>query len=251
MSPTLTFIMPAYNEEGAIADAIDDVRKAAFDVVPDCTLIVVNDGSRDRTGAIVDAICASDKRVQVIHKPNGGHGSSLIAGVRAAKSDYVFLLDSDRQIPLDNFAEFWSAGVGRDAVFGVRAVRHDPLSRLILTRIIRMVVFFMFSTWIRDGNVPCKLLKRSIWKQAEDLIPDGTLAPSFFLAIFARYSHMDVIDKVVTHRERNTGVVSIRYFKLAKFCFKAFAQLIEFRLKLLKQLKLQPSWRNHTVQWKR
>jgi dolichol-phosphate mannosyltransferase len=241
MAPTLTFIMPAYNEEGAIADAIEDVRKAAFDLVPECTLLVVNDGSRDRTGAIVDSICASDKRVRVIHKANGGHGSSLIAGLRAATSDYVFLLDSDRQIPLDRFAEFWKTGVGRDGVFGIRAKRHDPISRLILTRFIRIVNFFIFGVWIRDGNVPCKLMKLSVWKKAEDLIPEGTLAPSFFLAIFARYKHMDVVDIEVTHRERNTGVVSIRYLKLARFCLKGFLQLIRFRMSLTKRLILQPA----------
>jgi glycosyltransferase involved in cell wall biosynthesis len=238
----LTFIMPAYNEEGDIADAIDDVRKAAFDLVPGCTILVVDDGSRDRTGQIVDAISAADPRVRVIHKPNGGHGSALIAGLNAAASEFVFLLDSDRQIPMDHFAEFWKAAPGRDAVIGVRARRHDPRGRVVLAKIIQIAIFGLFGVWLRDANVPYKLLRLSVWKSASRLVPVDTLAPSLFIAIFMRFAGAQIVEKEVAHRQRDTGEVSIRHLKLARFCLKGFGQLLHFRWRLARGLASAATW---------
>ena len=92
----LTAIMPAYNEEEAIEAAVGEVRGQVLDAVPGSDLIVVDDGSRDRTGAILDQLSAADPRVKVIHQPNGGHGAALRTGMERANGQLLFLLDSDR-----------------------------------------------------------------------------------------------------------------------------------------------------------
>jgi len=113
--------MPVYNEEGAIVAAVDEVKQYVLSLVPESELVVVDDGSRDGTGRLLDAAAASDPRIKVIHQPNGGHGAALLTGLKAATGDHLFLIDSDRQIPLDEFKAAWSEIVaGRDAVFGVR-----------------------------------------------------------------------------------------------------------------------------------
>jgi len=222
--------MPVYNEEAAIAAAVDEVQRHVLDHVPGADLVVVDDGSRDGTGPLLDDIAARDPRVHVIHQKNRGHGGALMAGLAASHGACVFLIDSDRQIPLDGFPTAWAYLQGRhDGVFGVRRRRHDPLLRLYLCRIIRKVVEILFGVRILDANVPYKLLRREIWQEASACIPEGTLAPSLFLAIFARKRGFDIVEVAVVHKERDTGEVSLRRLKLLKFCATGLSQMWAFR----------------------
>lgn len=230
MTVPLTVVMPVYNEQDAIVAAVGDVQEHVLGPVAGAELIVVNDGSRDRTGALLDGIARQDPRVRVIHQANSGHGGAVMAGLAAATGEFVFLLDSDRQIPLDHFMDAWKAVQGgRDAVFGVRRRRHDPALRLFLTKMIRQAVHLMFGVVLDDANVPYKLLRRSIWVEAQPYVPPGTLAPSLFLAIVARLRGHDILELDVPHKERNTGEVSIRRLKLLKFCARGLSQMIELR----------------------
>jgi dolichol-phosphate mannosyltransferase len=226
----LSVVMPVYNEEDAIVDAVEDVRRDVLDHVAGAELVVVNDGSRDRTGALLNTIAETDARIRVIHQENRGHGGALMAALDAAQGDHLFLIDSDRQIPLSDFAAAWTHILGgRDGVFGIRRRRYDPALRLHLTRLVRWAVSVLFAVRVFDANVPYKLLRRQIWQNARVCIPPGTLTPSLFLAIFAKRRGYDIVEVDVAHKERATGEVSIRRFKLLKFCAKGFRQMLSFR----------------------
>lgn len=232
--PPLTVICPAYNEEGAIAQAVEDVRRHVFPVVPGAELIVVNDGSRDRTGQILDDIAANDPRVRVIHKVNGGHGPALRTGLDAARGAFVMLIDSDRQMPLDGFSQHWRDAQPRHALFALRHNRDDPAVRLVLTRWVRRVACMLFGVrtpHTPDLNVPYKIVRRDLWEAARPMIPPETLAPSLFLAILAHAGGWRVQQVPVTHKPRTTGVVSIRRWRLFKFCARGLAQLIVLRVR--------------------
>jgi glycosyltransferase involved in cell wall biosynthesis len=229
-SKRLSVIMPVYNEQDAIVAAVDEVRHHVLDQVPGAELVVVDDGSRDRTGALLDQAARGDSRIRVIHQPNGGHGSALLTGLNASAGEYVFLIDSDRQIPLDEFSHAWSQAMnGRDAIFGVRRRRYDPKFRLYLSRLIRESVNVLFRINLQDANVPYKLFRRAIWNDVRDCVPDGTLAPSMFLAIAAKSRGYNILEVDVTHKERDTGEVSLRHFRLLKFCARGLAQLFGLR----------------------
>lgn len=226
----LTVVMPAYNEEEAIRDAVAEVQTCVLDRIEGSTLIVVNDGSKDATGAILDEVAAADPRITALHKPNGGHGPAIITGLERAESEWVFLTDSDLQMPLSSVTELWEAvHDGYDAAFGVRRKRDDPTIRLWLTRVVRASIPVLFGVRIRDANVPYKLLRRSTWEDASAMIPDDTLAPSLFLAVFMKLRGLRIAEIDVEHRERSTGEVSIRRWKLIRFCAKAFSQMWDFR----------------------
>lgn len=223
----LSVIMPVYNEEGAIVHAIEEVQRHVLDHVSSSELVVIDDGSRDGTGRLLDDAASKDMRIDVIHQPNGGHGAALLRGLEAAKGEYLFLIDSDRQIPLDNFQFAWAElQAGRDAVFGVRRRRYDPAFRLHLSRLIRQSVNVLFRVKLQDPNVPYKLFRRAIWSDARECIPEGTLAPSLFLAIVAKSRGHNILEIDVTHKERDTGEVSLRHGKLLKFCARALVQMI-------------------------
>jgi glycosyltransferase involved in cell wall biosynthesis len=229
----LSVIMPAYNEEGSIRDAVADVEQHILSQVSGAELIVVDDGSVDNTGALLDELAVRNSRVRVIHQQNGGHAAALMTGLSSSTSEYIMLLDSDRQIPLDDFATHWQfVNDGYDCVFGVRRQRHDPQLRLWLTRVIRYALQALFNVTIYDANIPYKLLRRTVWEEASKLIPPDTLAPSLFLAIFAKKKDYRVHEVDVPHKERSTGEVSIRRLKLLKFCIKGFIQILGFRQRL-------------------
>ena len=222
----LSVIMPVYNEEDAIVAAVDEVRDCVLALIPESELVVVDDGSRDATGRLLDEAAGTDPRIVVIHQANGGHGAALLTGLNAARGDYVFLIDSDRQIPLDNFKSAWAEIVaGRDAVFGVRRRRYDPALRLYLSRVIRHSVNVLFRVRLSDPNAPYKLFRRGIWNETRDCVPDGTLAPSLFLAIVAKRRGYNILEVDVTHKERDTGEVTLRHFRLLKFCARGLTQM--------------------------
>lgn len=227
---TLSVIMPVYNEADAILLAIDDVQRHILDVIDGAELVVIDDGSRDATPALLDTAAAQDARIAVIHKNNGGHGSAVMAGLELAQGDYIFLIDSDRQIPLDDFGRAWAQVVsGTDAVFGVRRRRYDPALRLYLSALVRHSVNVLFRVNLYDANAPYKLFRRAIWNDAKECVPDGTLAPSLFLAIVAKSRGYNVVEIDVTHKERDTGEVSLRRLKLLKFCAEGLSQMLTLR----------------------
>ena len=229
-SVVLSVVMPVYNEQDAIVLAVDDVQRHVLDRIPGAELVVVNDGSKDNTGRLLDELAAADARIRVVHKPNGGHGSAVLAGLAVADGDHLFLIDSDRQIPLNEFHLAWAEVVkGSDGVFGVRRRRYDPALRLYLTAAVRRAVNMIFGVRLYDANVPYKLFRRAVWTEARPLVPDGTLAPSLFIAIVAKARGYRIVERDVVHKERDTGEVSLKSTKLFKFCAAAFAQMLELR----------------------
>jgi glycosyltransferase involved in cell wall biosynthesis len=187
----VSVIMPAYNEEDGIQAAVAAVQEQVLDSVPGAEAVVVNDGSRDNTGAVLDAIAEADPRIRVLHTPNGGHGAALMRGLAAARGEFVFLIDADNQIPLESFQKMWAAvqshdGPSPDGAYGIRRVRSDACIRRALTVFIGMSLVLLFRIRIKDANVPFKLVRRSVWLEARQYIPDGTLAPSLFLAVYMK-----------------------------------------------------------------
>ena len=88
----LSIIMPVYNVERYIEETIDSILGQTF---TDFELILVDDGSKDDSGKICDAYAKKDRRVKVLHKPNGGVSSARNVGVKNAKGDYIGFVDSD------------------------------------------------------------------------------------------------------------------------------------------------------------
>lgn len=230
MIPRCSVVMPVYNEEEAISDAIAEIRAHVFALLPDSEIIVVDDGSKDKTAAILDALAREEPRLRVLHKPNGGHGAAVITGADAALGKWLFFIDSDRQIPLEPFTSLWRAvEEGAGAAFGLRRRRNDPRLRLWLTAVIRYALRVLFDVRLYDANVPYKLVPRALWRDARALIPDATLAPSLFFAIYLVRRDVRITEIEVPHRERQSGEVSIKRWKLLSFCWRALLQLLRFR----------------------
>jgi glycosyltransferase involved in cell wall biosynthesis len=100
--PTISIIIPAYNEEGNISGTVNEVLTAFGDRFGDYEILIVNDGSKDRTGEVAEALAAKNPRVQVIHNsPNMGFGYSYRRGVQAARCEYVGFFPGDDCLPAE------------------------------------------------------------------------------------------------------------------------------------------------------
>jgi len=140
----LDIVMPVYNEEECIEEVVRTIQDEILSNVPNSRLIAVNDGSRDKTGELLDRLASKYSQLKVLHKPNGGHGDALMHGLFEADANWIFLMDSDNQVDIKDFWLFWKQRGSYDILTGIRKKRHDPLSRLILTRFVRWAIFLYF-----------------------------------------------------------------------------------------------------------
>lgn len=243
MSLLLSIVMPAYNEEECVELVVrqwTDMLDRQFPV-DNTRLIVINDGSRDKTGAILDSIKERYPKLMVVHQPNGGHGNAVVNGYRQAvalDSEYVFQTDSDDQFVTDDFTKLWAKRDQSPFVLGYREVRHDDTMRLLITRILRSSIALIYGTYIKDSNIPFRLIRGSFLKKLLAQLPTPTpFAPNIFLAVMAKKAGNQLFDIPIVHKERETGTVSIMNWKLLKVCIQSFMELTRFRLELGHKVK--------------
>jgi len=164
----LTVFLPAHNEEGNIERVVEGFRAELPNVAENHEIIVVDDGSRDRTGEICDRIAARDPRVKVVHHPvNRGYGEAVISGIKAASQPFVLLCDGDGQFdPTD--AGLLTAQIGdHDAVIGCRCHRADHLIRRLNGKAWTMLVRILFGLRVNDLDCGFKLFRRELLEGME------------------------------------------------------------------------------------
>lgn len=226
--------MPVFNEATGITDVLDDIVRYVFDLVPDAELVVVDDRSTDETASIVSAFATVDPRVRVLtNDVNVGHGPSVRRGIDATAGEWILHIDSDGQIELAEFGSLWSRRCDSDLVLGVRSRRHDPLHRLVLTRITRVLVSALAGTWVPDANTPFKLVRRSLFDHLAPAIPATSFAPSILLVLGARRVEATTTEVNITHLPRRYGTSTLRLGRLASAVARSTLQTVAFRRRRL------------------
>ena len=125
---SLSIVLPAYNEDAVIGVTLEQIFNVLAAWIKDFEVIVVNDGSTDRTGAIVSAITEAEPRVRVVtHERNQGYGSALADGFAAATKELTFFMDSDGQFDVQDLARLLTFIDEYNAVIGFRLDRQDTV----------------------------------------------------------------------------------------------------------------------------
>jgi glycosyltransferase involved in cell wall biosynthesis len=231
--------MPAYNEEEIIETVVKNwtaFLDKHFQNAGETRLIVVNDGSRDKTGAILDRIAPQYSKLVVVHQPNGGHGKAAVTAYQKAvelNSEWVFQTDSDDQFVAEDVLKLWDKRHESDFILGYRQVRHDAPFRLFVTKVLQASLFTIYGTFISDSNIPFRLIRGTYLKKLLAQLPNPVpFAPNIFLAVMAKKAGQKTFDIPITHKERATGEVSIQKMKLLKVCWQSFKELARFRSEL-------------------
>jgi glycosyltransferase involved in cell wall biosynthesis len=167
--PGLSVFFPAYNDSGTIASMVIRAVQAASALTPDYEVIVVNDGSSDATGAIIDELACKYRTVRVVHhERNRGYGGALQTGFRTASKDFVFYTDGDAQYDPFELSVLWARmETDVDLVNGYKISRSDPLHRIIIGRIYHHTVRILFGLKVRDVDCDFRLMRRSIFERVD------------------------------------------------------------------------------------
>jgi len=195
------------NEEDYVRRAIEAARAGAGTVVGELEILVVDDGSTDRTREIADEISRADPVVRVVSRPGGrGLGGALRAGYAAARGDLVLYSDAD--LPFDfhevaravRLLEYQEAEV-------LAAYRFDRTSegllRTVYTLVYSALVRLLFGLRLRDINFSFKLFRRSLLERIE-LRSEGSFIDAEFL-VRARNAGARVIQMGVDYFPRARG----------------------------------------------
>lgn len=216
--------LPAHNEEGNIERVVKGFCATLGEVADNYEVIVVDDGSRDRTGEVADRMAAADSHVKVVHhQVNRGYGGAVISGVRAATQPYVLLCDGDGQFDPGDIAALARKTPKYDVVVGRRVTRADPLMRRLNGKAWTMLVRLLFGLKIHDIDCGFKLFKRDFLDGLELRAQGAMISTELMARIAGRGARVCEVD--VRHLPRLTGEQSGANLKVI---LRAFREL--FRL---------------------
>lgn len=236
----LVLVMPAYNEEGCIESVVSDWHAELERTVGpgEFRMLIVNDGSRDRTGELLDGLGLPG--LEVVHQANQGHGATVLNGYRHALTlgaEYVFQVDSDNQVSPRDLRLLWERRRESDFILACRAVRHDPRQRLFISRCLAWLIRLLFGRSIADVNVPFRLMRSEYLARLLRGVPPYMVAPNIVLGVLAAVDRQPLLNVPIEHRERQTGEVSIVRWSLVRICLRSAADLVELRLRLRRSLE--------------
>ncbi|HMC23955.1 MAG TPA: glycosyltransferase family 2 protein, partial [Candidatus Udaeobacter sp.] len=168
VAKSLSVIFPAFNEEANIRAVVEDACRIIPKFAPVFEIIVVDDGSEDRTAEICDDLALEFSNVRVVHHArNKGYGAALKTGIEKARYDVIFFTDSDGQFDLREVATLLEQTDAYDIVAGYRARRHDPPHRLLFAWGWNILVRSVLRTKIRDIDCAFKAFKRHVFDSVQ------------------------------------------------------------------------------------
>jgi glycosyltransferase involved in cell wall biosynthesis len=161
----LSYFFPAHNEAANLAGLVEEALAALPDLAETFEIIAVDDGSRDATASIAQALAELHPDIVrlVRHPVNLGYGAALRSGFAAARYELIAFTDGDRQFQVGDLGrlieELTGAGAP-DVVAGFRIKRADPLVRTIYARAYRLANRVFFGLRVTDVDCACKLFRR-------------------------------------------------------------------------------------------
>jgi glycosyltransferase involved in cell wall biosynthesis len=165
---SLSVVLPAYNEEQALPDTLQEILNYFDRRKVEGEIVVVDDGSCDRTAEVVREWQQRDSRVRLLqHQKNRGYGEALRTGFDGARKEWVLLMDADGQFDINDLDAFLAQTPQADFLVGFRAQRADAWTRDFLTRGYSWLVNFLYGLKVRDIDCAFKLWRRRFWKEIE------------------------------------------------------------------------------------
>lgn len=237
----LYIVMPAYNEE----ENIETVVKEWYDVVEkignDSRLLVVDDGSKDSTYEKLCKLKEKYEFLETLTKKNSGHGATVLVAYKYAiehGADYIFQTDSDGQTLPEEFDSFWADRKKYDAIIGHRNHRQDGLSRIIVTKTLKIVLWCIFRLNIVDANTPYRLISREMLEKYIKEIPNDFNLSNVMLTVLLIENKQNVNFRPITFRQRQGGMNSINIKKITKIGITAIKDFKMLKKEMRKEKNL-------------
>lgn len=172
--PSISVVMPAYNEKENIERAVNSALKVLKDACDDYEIVVVDDASTDGTGRILDELAGRIAVLKVVrHDTNYKFGRTIRDGIRAATKELVFITDSDNPIDMEDMKKAIPLMQEYDFVNGCRLTREPSVKRIIYTAVYNLMIRTLFRLDIRDVNFSYKMIRRDLLRKF-DLRSEGS-----------------------------------------------------------------------------
>jgi dolichol-phosphate mannosyltransferase len=227
MINNLWVVMPVYNEEESITAVINEWLSELRKHHLNFTLCILNDGSKDKTLNIINELAKKEKELYIVDKPNNGHGQTCVEGYRLALSkgaDWVFQIDSDGQCESAYFIDFIPLTNNNSVIYGFRKTRDDGFKRYLISRVVSLFSFVATGVWVRDANVPYRLMNAESLKDVVNKVPRDFYLANIYVSVLQQ-KHTGIKWHDIHFRNRIGGVASVKTFSFAKHGIKLFKQL--------------------------
>jgi len=164
---SITSFFPAYNDQHTIEGIVRSAAAEMSKLTDDFEVLVVNDGSQDNTGDILERLRQELPFLRVIHHDgNKGYGAALITGFTNASKELIFYTDGDGQYDVREMGNLYAKmGPNVDLVNGYKVKRSDPWYRIVIGEVYRRTIRFVFQLSIRDVDCDFRLFRRHVFER--------------------------------------------------------------------------------------
>lgn len=203
----LSIFFPFWNEEKNIKNVVEKAIPVAEQVSDKWEIIMVDDGSKDKTLEYALELEKKHKNLRVVtHSPNIGYGAALREGLKNAQYDTVVFTDGDNQFDFGEVTKFIDVLDNADMVIGYRTKRRDHkiIKRLFLMTLLKIWDLILFGIWFRDIDCGFKMFKRSALEEIGPLKSEGAMVTTEILAK-AKKKNLKIIQVGVEHYPRKHG----------------------------------------------
>lgn len=209
----VTFVVPAFDEEASIAGVVG--RLSALDLGVPLEIIVVDDGSRDGTAAVLERLARQDQRLTVVrHAANRGYGAALKTGFARARHDVVVITDADGTYPEHKITELLARiDDGAEMAVGARtgADVNIPLSRRPAKAFLKGLASYLAGTDIPDLNSGLRAMRRDLVLRYRPILPNGfSFTTTITLSALTNDHRVDYVSIDYKKREGRSKIRPIR-----------------------------------------
>jgi glycosyltransferase involved in cell wall biosynthesis len=221
---TLSVFFPAFNEELNISDTLFGTYQflSGNPSISDFEILIVDDGSTDKTASIVGEYQTKYPEVRLVSQPkNMGYGSALISGFRESKFEYVFFSDSDMQFDIKELQDFFGYLSDHDVVVGYRKNRQDNFMRILNAKGWALINWTLFGLKVRDIDCAFKLIKRDLIKNISLKSKGAMISAELLIRLKEKGARLKEVP--VTHYKRVGGRATGAHLNVI---LQAFAELL-------------------------
>lgn len=228
----LSVFFPTYNEEKNIEKAVLSAKKVLEKITNRWEIVIINDGSTDKTSTVIKRLSKDDKRIRIItHNFNRGYGAAFKSGMYSARYEWITFTDSDGQFDFSEINNFISKQKETDAdlVIGYYKKRQVSKLKIITSKMWEWAVNILFGLNVRDIDCGFKLIRKEVIDSIPKLESErGAFISSEFL-IKAKKEGFKIVEIPVTHYPRLQGKGTGRDLKVI---IKSFVDLFRLWKKL-------------------
>jgi glycosyltransferase involved in cell wall biosynthesis len=228
---SLSVFFPAYNDAPSLPPLLRDTFAVLAECVADYEVIVIDDGSRDKTAEVLEQLGREYGPVLrvVTHPKNRGYGGALRSGFAAARKEFVFYTDGDGQYDVGELPRLLElVGPGTGLVNGYKLERNDPTHRIWIGNVYNFCARLLFRIRIRDIDCDYRLIRRAVLDKMHLTCTSGTICVELVRKL--ELSGCDVAEVGVHHYPRKHG--KSQFFRVRSLAI-TFYQLLRLWVRLV------------------